>query len=72
MFFPSHAKASQKEPLKRDVKFGYRAEALRHGSLNKREIPMTQNNNPVRLTRVILIGGSLIALLVGSGFTTGQ
>lgn len=33
---------------------------------------MTQHNNNVRLSRVILIGGALIALLVGSGFTTGQ
>jgi uncharacterized membrane protein YkvI len=33
---------------------------------------MTRNNNPVRLMRVLLTGGALIALLVGSGFTTGQ
>lgn len=33
---------------------------------------MTRNNTPVRLTRVTLISGALIALLVGSGFTTGQ
>lgn len=33
---------------------------------------MTRNDNPVRLMRVILTGGALIALLVGSGFTTGQ
>lgn len=33
---------------------------------------MSRNDNPVRLMRVMLTGGALIALLVGSGFTTGQ
>lgn len=33
---------------------------------------MNENNSNVRFSRVILIGGALIALLVGSGFTTGQ
>ena len=33
---------------------------------------MTANSSSVSLSRVILIGGALIALLVGSGFTTGQ
>lgn len=33
---------------------------------------MNRHGQPMRLSRITLIGGALIALLVGSGFTTGQ
>ncbi|MCP6429241.1 hypothetical protein NL523_28400, partial [Klebsiella pneumoniae] len=33
---------------------------------------MEKNNNKVSVWRVIIMGGALIGLLIGSGFTTGQ